>query len=66
VDRRQPVSVAVFDVAGRRVVSLHHAELAAGVHRLPIDASSLSAGLYFVRAAGTGGRASVHRLVVAR
>lgn len=41
--------VYVVDVLGRRLQTLHRGVLAAGAHRLPVDASGLPAGLYFVR-----------------
>jgi PKD repeat protein len=43
------VRLEVFDVAGRRVVSLVDEVRGAGRHTVPFDASSLSCGSYFYR-----------------
>ena len=48
------VSVAVIDVLGRQVVVLHEGWLAAGTHRLVLDAAELPSGLYLVRVEGEG------------
>ncbi len=50
--RPERVTVAVFDVLGRRVAVLHEGPLAAGAHALTLDGSALPAGVYLVRAAG--------------
>ena len=55
-----PAEVAVFDALGRRVARLWDGPLAAGPHRLALDAGALPAGVYLVRAvtpAGVAGRA---------
>ncbi len=44
-------TVEAFDALGRRVALLHDGPLAAGEHRLRLDAAALPAGLYVVRAA---------------
>lgn len=46
------VSVAVYDVLGRRVAVLHDGLLAAGEHTFPLATSGLPAGVYLVRAEG--------------
>jgi endoglucanase len=43
------VSLNVFDSAGRRVASLAGGELAIGTHRVTLDGSRLSSGVYFYR-----------------
>ena len=43
------VDVAVYDIQGRKVATLHHDVIAAGNHSYIFDASSLSSGQYFVR-----------------
>jgi hypothetical protein len=65
------VDVAVYDVAGRRMATLEHGTLPAGVHRLTWSAlgegagTRPGAGIYFVRAQLDGQR--LHgRLIVAR
>ena len=59
--RAQHVVVEALDGLGRRVALLHEGALAAGTHRLALDASGLPSGLYLVRAIGEAG--SVHRPV---
>ena len=46
------VSVAVYDVLGRRVAVLHKGSLEPGTHRLTLSGRSLPAGVYVVRAEG--------------
>lgn len=42
--------VALFDVAGRRVATLHHGPLGPGFHRLPWIVERPGPGIYFARA----------------
>jgi len=48
------VTVAVYDVLGRRVLVAHEGVLGAGEHALSVDVSSLAPGAYVVRASGQG------------
>ena len=51
-----PVTVEVFDAAGRRVATLYSGTLAAGaVVQLSLDAAALTAGIYTVRATSADG-----------
>ena len=43
------VDVAVYDIQGRKVATLHHDVIAAGNHSYTFDASNLASGQYFVR-----------------
>lgn len=53
--RTGPVEVAVFDLLGRRVATLHEGVLAAEAeHTFTLSAEGLPSGVYFVRAAGDG------------
>lgn len=53
VARAQPVEVAVFDVAGRRVATLFDGSMAAGqVQALTFDAREAPPGLYLIRVRG--------------
>ena len=53
VRAEQEVTVALYDVLGRRVRTLHDAPLAPGrAHTLRVNASGLSSGLYLLRANG--------------
>ncbi len=57
------VSVAAYDVLGRRVALLHEGPLGAGRHALRLDARPLAPGVYVVRAevsAGSGAPAVLH------
>ncbi len=60
------VSISVFDVAGRAVAQVHSGQLSSGTHSylwsLP---ENLENGVYFVRAAASGG-SSVSRMTVVR
>ena len=47
---RQHVTVAAYDVLGRRVATLHQGPLPAGTHRLTFDAAGLPSGTYVVHA----------------
>lgn len=47
--------VRVFDALGRIVARVHDGRLAAGTHRLALDLSPLSAGIYFLRLDGDAG-----------
>ena len=63
--RAGTVRVDVVDALGRVVAVLHDGEAAAGETPLTADASALPAGVYAVRVAGRGVRAT-QRLTVAR
>ena len=65
VPRTGTVEVDVFDIRGRLVQEIVHAELAAGWHERVTDLSSLAAGVYFVRVKSEAG-AATKRLVVGR
>ncbi len=62
--RPQAVRVAVYDVTGRRVLTLHDGPAAAGL-RLTVPTDALPSGTYVVRAEGETGVA-VQRLTVVR
>jgi len=47
-------SVQVFDLQGRLVRTLHQGVLEEGSHGIPLDASDLASGLYFVRINASG------------
>lgn len=49
----QHVTIAVFDLLGRRVTQLHEGRLTAGsVHRFTFEAGDLPSGLYLIRVVG--------------
>ena len=54
LDRPLDVTVAVFDVLGRRVAVLHDGPLAAGGHDLTWEPGPLPSGLYVVHAVADG------------
>ncbi len=60
-----PVSLAVYDIQGRRVASLRDREpLAAGAHEVTLRTSGWRPGVYFCRLLA-GGRSITRKLVVA-
>ena len=60
----QSTTVAVYDVLGRKVITLHDGALPDGqMQTLHLDASRLSSGVYFVRLTA-GDRSRTHRLTV--
>ncbi|RPJ41658.1 MAG: T9SS C-terminal target domain-containing protein, partial [Candidatus Latescibacterota bacterium] len=65
VDREQGVEIAVYDVSGRRVASLHDGPLGAGAHTFSLDGAGLSSGAYFLRATGSG-QTVVRRMTLLR
>jgi hypothetical protein len=44
-----PATVAVFDILGQQVATLHSGNLAAGTHRVTFDGQRFPSGIYFVR-----------------
>ncbi|MDH4038791.1 MAG: T9SS type A sorting domain-containing protein [Candidatus Krumholzibacteria bacterium] len=67
---RGRVSIAVYDVAGRRVYARDAGELAAGWHRLPFDGLDsqghrLASGVYFYRVS-VNGETATHKMVIHR
>jgi hypothetical protein len=59
------VTLAVYDVLGRRVRSLAEGPQRAGRHEVAFDASGLASGVYFVRLVTPAGQAT-RRLTVVR
>lgn len=59
----KPVSVAFYDVLGREMASFTYNILDAGRHFIPIDATSWSPGIYFVRIKA-GARQLTRQIVV--
>jgi hypothetical protein len=53
-----PVDLALFDVTGRRVETLHSGMLAAGAHAVSVRSRGLATGVYVVRLATTAGQES--------
>jgi hypothetical protein len=54
IDREQPVSLEIFDVAGRKIRTLHDGSIVPGIHRVRWDGADdaggmASAGTYFFR-----------------
>lgn len=60
------VRADVFDVTGRRVATLHHGALGAGVHRVPFDARALTSGVYIVRAENGSGQVRAVKALLLR
>jgi len=52
VDGPETIELALFDVLGRRVTVLASGPVAAGEHRILLEAGELPTGMYFVRLSG--------------
>ena len=65
VERRADVDLAVYDILGRRVVSLYRGEMVSGTHSLSFDANRLSPGRYFVRLRSDG-QVTTHAVSIIR
>lgn len=52
LDAAQNVTVAVYNVLGQKVATLHEGALSADLHTFAFEASTLPAGVYLVRAEG--------------
>ncbi len=59
-----PASLELVDVTGRRVAGKELGTLAAGTHRITLDASGVASGVYFARLAQAGKVASVRVTIV--
>jgi hypothetical protein len=57
--------LALYDLAGRRVDTLHIGELTAGRHSFSVDSSTLTDGIYLLRLT-SGATVSTQRLVIVR
>ena len=65
VAEAQNVTVELFDVLGRRVVTVHDGPLSVGDHRVVIESRGLPAGVFIVRAEGETFSQS-HRVTLVR
>ncbi|TMQ72078.1 MAG: T9SS type A sorting domain-containing protein [Candidatus Eisenbacteria bacterium] len=71
LDAAAAVDVGVYDLAGRRLATLHAGPLAIGVHTFdwdgrPDDGGAVRSGVYFVRAGVVGHPATTQKLVMVR
>lgn len=64
VERPVPVRVLLYDVLGRQVRSLLDHSVQPGKHAVRLEASSLSAGLYFVRIEGAGETGDIKQVLI--
>ena len=60
-----PVELSMYDVAGRRVVTLVRRAQPAGSHQAWVEGSNLSSGIYYCVLSTDGGRAA-ERLVMVK
>ena len=60
-----PVTLAAYDLLGRRVALLVEGRQPAGTHRAKLDASGLASGVYLLRLVA-GGTQHTERMIVAR
>lgn len=63
VDTDTEVDLAIYDVLGRKVATLYSGPVDAGTHRVNLNASDLSSGVYFYRLAADGNDA-VNRMTL--
>lgn len=54
LEARSSITIAVFDLAGRRLTTLEHSVQNAGKHELTWKPSGLAQGLYFCQMTGGG------------
>jgi hypothetical protein len=60
---RTEIELAVYDILGRKVATLHEGTLAAGSHRLTWNAGDYTSGLYFYRL-DAGDHSAMGRMVL--
>jgi hypothetical protein len=56
--RAGKVSLDLFDITGRKVMTVLDGHLTAGEHAVPLDGSALTSGIYFVRLLAAHGQAT--------
>lgn len=61
----QPVSIIIYDLAGRRVIMATEGIMGEGTNQLTIDTSSLASGMYFARLE-TENTSATARMIVTR
>jgi hypothetical protein len=49
LERTAPIQLVVYDVAGRRIVTLYSGEKSAGIHNFVWYAERIPSGVYFIR-----------------
>ena len=49
LNEAQSVEVALYDLSGRRITTIHQGMLSAGQHRLTLNGNNLSVGTYLIR-----------------
>ena len=64
IDESQNMNVDIVDLNGKIVQSVHSGNLAAGMHRMPINVAELSSGMYFVRLQNAEGNYLMRKLLV--
>lgn len=64
INESQNMNVDIVDLNGKVVQSVHTGNLAAGMHRMPINVAELSAGMYFVRLQNAEGNYLMRKLLV--
>jgi len=64
IGQPQHVSLQLFDLTGRRIMTLWGGPITAGIHDIKIDGSSLTSGVYFFTAQNASGVAQTSRCVL--
>ncbi|HPT03423.1 MAG TPA: T9SS type A sorting domain-containing protein [Bacteroidales bacterium] len=63
LEKQAPVNIVVTNVSGQQVSNINCGTLGTGIHTLTIDASNLSAGVYFYTV-NNGASTSTHKMIV--
>ena len=63
---REKVTLAIFDVTGKRIKEIFDRELDENSHQIPVDVSNLAAGIYFIQVKKESGDLSIRLLKVKR
>ena len=63
IDKKDKVSLVVFDMLGREVITLVNGELDAGEHDYEFNAQNLTSGVYFYTLA-SGGKSITHKMIL--
>ncbi len=58
------IDLGIYDILGRRVATLYNGPVDAGTHRVRLNASGLTSGVYFYRLAAADGNDAIGRMTL--